>query len=229
MTAVSTTTRAAVVCAAAVLMFSGCAGQQQSTPATARASTTASPEATPPSAEPAADLITVSAEGLSVLDVEGVELARFDFYDPSAEVVDALAAHLGEPSIDTSLGDGTSGPAEYEWEGLRLVDLAGSGDETATVTDYMVVAESSAVGDVRIETTEGASVGSRLDEVVIGEGESVTELEDPDTGAAVSIVRAGLSELPPVAGRDGLNVGVQITAHDGIVIALAAPVGNIGE
>ena len=228
MTAVSTTVRAAVVCAA-VLVFSGCAGQQQSTPATAQASTSASPEATPPSAEPVAERITVTAEGLSVLDADGGDLARFDFYDPSAEVVDALTVHLGEPSIDTSLGDGTSGPAEYEWEGFRLVDLAGPGDETAAATDYMVVAESSAVGDVRIETTEGAAVGSSIDEVVVGDGESVTELEDPDTGAAVNIVRVGLTDLPPVAGQDGLNVGVQITAHDGIVIALAAPVGNFGE
>ena len=228
MTAVSTTVRAAVVCAA-VLVFSGCAGQQHSTPAMAQASTSASPEATPSPAEPVAERIIVAAEGLSVLDADDGELARFDFYDPSAEVVDALTAHLGEPSIDTSLGDGTSGPAEYEWEGFRLVDLAGPGDETAAVTDFMVVAESSAVGDVRIETTEGASVGSRLDEVVIGEGESVTELEDPDTGAAVNLVRVGLTELPPVAGQDGLNVGVQITAHDGIVVALAAPVGNFGE
>ena len=227
MPAVSTTIRAAIVCAA-VLVFSGCAGQQ-STTATAQASTSDSPEATPPSTEPVAERITVTAEGLSVLDADDGELARFDFYDPSAEVVDALTVHLGEPSVDTSLGDGTSGPVEYAWEGFRLVDLAGPGDETAAATDYMVVAESSTVGDVRVETTEGAAVGSSIDDVVVGDGESVTELEDPDTGAAVSIVRVGLTDLPPVAGQDGLNVGVQITAHDGIVIALAAPVGNFGE
>ena len=226
MSAVSTTIRAAAVCAA-VLVFSGCTGQQQSTPATAQASTPASSEATPPSSEPVAERIIIAAEGLTVIGDDDSELARFDYYDPSAEVVDALSAHLGDPSIDTSLGDGTSGPAAYDWPGLRLVDLAGPGDESSATTDFIVVAESSAVRDIEIETADGIAVGGSFDNVV--GGEPVTELENPDTGAAVSIVRVGISELPPIASQDGLNVGVQVTAHDGIVVTLASPVGNFGE
>ena len=59
---------------------------------------------------------------------DGTELARFDYFQPTGEVIAGLSSYLGAPEDTCTRAAGRARPTTFhDWGGLRLADTVPAG------------------------------------------------------------------------------------------------------
>lgn len=152
--------------AAAILLLSGCApaqgGGSPSTPA-AEPSPPPTPSATTaptPDEQQQAETVVVTAESITVTAEDGTELAVFDYFEPTDQVVEGLTDVFGiEPTDERFEGalDMPSGTI-WNWDGFELTDTDPEGDPPLW-PNHSVRVTMPEVAGVTVETVDGVRVG----------------------------------------------------------------------
>ena len=231
----------ALAAVALLTLLTGCVAQPtfpSPPPATDDATEqTALPSPSPSPTAPAvasAERVVIDSEHITVLADDASELARFDYFQPTHEVVAGLSSYLGAP-VDTWFeGHGEAPPATYhEWGGLRLVDTVPEG-EAPFYPEHWVRVTSTDANGLFLSTADGVAVGDDV-EVLIPAADDLYRWTTPETGAAMVSFRIDLIELPDLPGADpnsswSPSFGVVVVGDDaaGVVTFLSAPSANFG-
>lgn len=205
--------------------------------ATPTATATPAPADEPAAAPPAAaqvERIVVGAEWITVIADDDTELARFDYFQPTAEVVAGLSQYLGTP-VDTWFeGRTEASPATYhDWGGLRLVDTVHPGTAPYNPEHWVRLTSNDANGVV-ITAVDDIAVGDPFASLEASSDE-VHRWTSPETNQTSVYLRFDLVELPPMPGTDhtddwSLSFGVSVDGDDatGLIRSLSAPGANFG-
>lgn len=204
------------------------------TPATAATSTPATVPT--PTVDPVAAAVTVSAESIDVLDTTGATIASYDYFEPTAEVVAGLNAHLGA-AVDSPYSGGLEMPpgTSHDWGGLRLIDVDAPVDPPY-VGDHWVIVTSAEANGLPLGTAPGVGapsgirVGDPLSSVTLRD-EVFLEMLDSSGGRPIAYGRVGLIPLPPGGEYgDAPSLGVTVVGYtdDDTVDRFIAPARNWG-
>jgi hypothetical protein len=233
--------------AVALILLTGCVTtptfptSPPSSPAGTPTSPSPSPAATaPPSPSPAPvaapDRVVIDAEFIRVLADDGSELARFDYFQPTAEVIAGLDSYLGASEQTWFEGRGHAMPATYhDWGGLRLADTVPAGQRPYDPEHWVSVTSVDANG-VTIMAPDDVVVGDAVGPLIEADGtDEVHRWTSPETAVASVSFRIDLVELPPMPGADpsddwSPSFGVMVVGDEtaGVVTRLAAPSANFG-
>jgi hypothetical protein len=189
---------------------------------------TSSPSATPTrSPEPStASAIVISTEHLQVVDDDGAVLASYDYFQPTAEVVDGLTEYLGPP-VDTAVDAGLETPAAtyHDWGGLRLVDTEPPASPP-TIPEHWVRVTSTDANGVALRAFDGSTVGGSISNV---EGEH-SDYTNPNDGIAYRTVRTGI--VPIETTPEGYEQNFAVAVHGEVaadaILFIIAPSANFG-
>jgi hypothetical protein len=185
-----------------------------------------------PEPEAVAERIAISTETITVFDEHGTALAKFDYFQPTEEVVDGLSAYLGEP-VDTPFEGRNDMPSAiyHDWGGLRLVDSTPPASPPYHPEHWLMVTGADANG-LDVVGPGDARVGSPLDS---SGASDISEYANPEIDRVYQSFRRDLVELPPFPWNDPAvdavpSLGVRIGGYldTGLVERIIAPSGNFG-
>lgn len=207
--------------------------------ASAAASPTPAPTEEPVAAPAAAahvERIVIGAEWITVIADDDTELARFDYFQPTAEVVAGLSRYLGTP-VDTWFEGRTEAPPAtyHDWGGLRLTDTVPPGEAPYDPEHWVRLTSNDANG-VAITAVGGVAVGDPFASLEASAvSDEVSRWTSPETNQTSVYFRFDLVELPPMPGThhtDGWSpsFGVTVDGDDatGVIQSLTAPGANWG-
>lgn len=141
--------RAVVIALGVLVALSACAA-----PATA-------PTPTATAADESAAAVVVDVDGVDVTTASGVSLGSFDYFADAGVAVGILTEAFGaEPVVDQVAGLDSPGYTRYDWTGFQLQALGEGADRYPPLRVSVLVTD---VGDLRIATTDGISVGQDAD------------------------------------------------------------------
>ncbi len=238
-----------VTCVGAVVIavaLSGCAvtGSQSSTQSSPPAAPAETPPAAPVSAEPEAqaepearaELVTVTAESITVTANDGTAIATFDYFQPTDDLVVGLTEVFDlEPRQERfEGGEGHAVPqTEWEWDGFFLIDNDGPGDPPH-YTNHFVQVTVPAVGGVGIETVDGIRVGddaATIERRYPDRAHRVTTGDRPERldvyVGAVPLPRAGNDDPAPDGGYE-FSVFLIALDPSGTITEFRTPSPNFG-
>ena len=216
-----------------VIGTAGCASGTPSSPPTTPAAESPSPtpeETTTPTPteqpEAEAERIVVSAETIVVLASDGTELASYDYFQDTAELVDGLTEVFGREPVDTPFGGDTHSPAgtQWSWDGFAILD----DDREPTpphTPNHLVDITATEVDGIALETADGFGVGTSADDVL-----AAPDAEPyPETGI-IQVDAVPLDFDDPICPEGGCTLSVRlVTDEPGDVIErMLAPAPNFG-
>ncbi|MBT2497476.1 hypothetical protein J7E25_00020 [Agromyces sp. ISL-38] len=203
--------------------------------ATATPAPTEEPVAAPPAAAQV-ERIVIGAEWITVIADDDTELARFDYFQPTAEVLAGLTQYLGTP-VDTWFEGRGDAPAAtyYDWGGLRLADTVPAGRAPYDPEHWVRLTSDDANGVV-VTAVGDVAVGDPFASLEASpESDEVYRWTSPETNQSSVSFRYDLVELPPMPGTEDAgdwspSFGVRVYGDDatGAVRSLSAPGANFG-
>jgi hypothetical protein len=120
--------------------------------------------------------LVIRPEALELVDGSGATVSTFSYDGPTAPVLDALAALLGDPEEDPFEGGTEAYPGvEHVWEGILISDSERPVEPgAARGNDFTVIASAASVegpnGDIDVVTGDGIAVGNTLTSVMATPG-----------------------------------------------------------
>lgn len=233
---------ASLLSAATALLLTGCLSQATvpSPPPPTTTAPVSGPSASPtvsPDSVPAATAtrISIGAEYLTVLADDGSELERFDYFQPTGEVVAGLSRYLGPP-VDTWFEGHNDAPAAtyHDWGGLRLADTVPAGSAPYNPEHWVRITASDANG-VAVVAEDGVSVGDATAPLLESGGDDLDRWTSPETGDTMITFRIDVVELPPMSGDQTTSdwspsFAVLVMSDDGTgrITSMTAPSANFG-
>lgn len=159
--------------------------------------------------------VVVAVDGVSVTTASGAEVGSFDYFADAGVAVGILTEAFGaEPAVDQVAGLDSPGYTRYDWTGFQLQALGEGVDRYPPLRVSALVTD---VGDVRIATGDGVSVGQDADALAAANPGSTQEF-----GANYSI---HLSDTT-LTGPDGTTFSVYVGVAGqvgGQVITITSP------
>ncbi len=179
---------------------------------------------------PAAATILLRTASFAILGEDDVALQQFDYFDPPAEAISALtAAFGGAPTVTAFEGHTHQWPGSYyAWDGFTLIDY--DGPAIAYGEDFGVATNAAVVRGLTVETVGDITVGASA-AAVAAAGGIVQGFDYEGTSATWYQLDAVAGTDPEWADWDGgprIFVNAAMTAADGTVSILSAPVANYG-
>jgi hypothetical protein len=232
----TTSTRALALLLCVGIGTAGCASATPSdAPSTPPAAEepSAPPTATPTPTEqagPEAERIIVSAEAIVVLASDGTELAAYDYFQDTAEVVDGLTEVFGGPPADNPFEGDAHSPAGVEraWEGFSILDDEREPTPPHT-PNHLVDVTASEVNGILVETMDGFAVGSVADEVLAAPD---AEPYSPpgETLQLIQIDAVPLDFDDPICPDGTCTLSVRMFTDDSAeeIVRMLAPAPNFG-
>lgn len=172
----------------------------------ATAKQTPTPEPTETRAAAVADRVHVTAEALSVLDADGVQLVFYDYRQRTADVVAGLSAYLGDPEVERIPSSTHSGEgSRYVWDSLSI----SSEDRWAELTEaelptslsrWSVRATGPSARGATVDTIDGVRVGDSTEDVLSAHPDSSERLDMSSVTPRTDIYLGAV--LPPIPEDD---------------------------
>ncbi|MDQ4137407.1 MAG: hypothetical protein M3116_00980 [Actinomycetota bacterium] len=210
----------------------GCASA--STPSTAPTTTAAeepspTPTATPTpteQAEPEAERIIVGADAIVVLGSDGSELAAYDYFQDTAELVAGFTEVFGRPAAESPFEGDAHSPAGVQraWDGFAILD-----DDRDPVPphtpNHLVDVTANEVGGIAVETADGFTVGTSAEEV-----EAAPGAQPYPASGIIQVDSVPLDFDDPICPEGGCTFSVRLfTDEPGeLIVRMLAPAPNFG-
>ena len=198
-------------------------------PAAEEPSETPTPTPTPTpteQAEPEPDRIVVTADAILVLAADGTELAAYDYFQDTAELVAGFTEVFGGPPAENPFEGDTHSPSgiEQAWDGFSILDDDREPEPPHT-PNHLIDVTVAEVNGIRVETTDGFTVGTPADEVL-----SASDAQPyPDAGI-IHVDSVPIDFDDPTCPESGCTWSVRFFTDDSGVdtVRMLAPGPNFG-
>jgi hypothetical protein len=213
----------------------GCAPGSPSSAPTTPVAEDPSPTPTPTEqAEPEAERIVVGGESIVVLASDGTELASYDYFQDTADLVDGFTELFGSAPVETPVEGDPHSPAgiELDWDGFAIRDDERAGSPPYT-PNHLVSVTAAEVDGIRIETTAEFTVGTPLEEVRAEAPDSETEPYEGEDGVTqynFQVDAVALDADDPACPEEGCTLSVRLLSNeeDAAITRIIAPTPNFG-
>ncbi|MFC0681206.1 hypothetical protein ACFFGH_25535 [Lysobacter korlensis] len=178
--------------------------------------------------EPEAERIIVGAEEILVLAADGSELAAYDYFQNTSELIAGFTELFGAPPVDTAFDGDTHAPPgiERNWDGFAILDDEREPTPPHT-PNHLVDVTTTEVNGITVETADGFAVGTPAAEALAAPD---AEPVNSETGQVVQVDAVPLDFDDPICPESGCTLSVRLfTDESGETLArILAPTPNFG-